>query len=209
MDFCFTRVYFKLYISQILKSMSYIEHNNVQYYLENEIEEYCLEEENNLNENEFDINMNENEFNNENNELKENNNIKSNSNNCLEINKTNFNNENKDILVKDNFSHSNILDKENKIKKKFEFISQTEENINKYKRMFIFKNNTFSKVEIQGLLVEKKTFQKEEEHKSRHVLRLDDSTGTIQLTSWRSKNENLYLKIRDFIVINIFQYNFI
>ena len=231
MDLCFIRVYSKLYISQILNSMNYIENNNVNCCLENEVEEFLLEEENknnkdnNDNENndfnkiEIIINNEENpyknakEINNSSNndknnkeieeeELQDNENTKINSNNCLEINKKIFNETEKEKKLfeeeDDNFITNNV--KENKTKRRYEFIPPTEENINKYKRMFVFKNNVYSKVEIQGLIVEKKTFQKEDNQKSRHVLRIDDSTGTIQITSWRSKNENLYIKIRDFLV---------
>lgn len=197
MDLCFIRVYSKFYISQILNSMSYIENNNVNYYLENEGDEFG-EEENNI---DNEINMDKNTIE----DLKiardiddKNNNEKNNNFDTQEFQEKD--NEKVLELEEENYKSVNKVEENKTTKKKLDFIPPSDDNINKYKRMFVFKNNTFSKVEIQGLLVEKKTFQKDDPQKSRHVLRLDDLTGTIQITCWRSKNDNLYLKIMNHLV---------
>ena len=60
----------------------------------------------------------------------------------------------------------------------------------KFKRYFYFKDKTFSKVEVMGLIIETKVVGNE--HNSRFILYLDDTTSLIQCISWENKNSTVY-----------------
>lgn len=68
-----------------------------------------------------------------------------------------------------------------------------------FKKFFYFKNVIFSKVEIMGLIVSMKSFEKNE-NKEKLYLTIDDSTGRIQCICWKNKNPFIYEKIKNLFV---------
>jgi hypothetical protein len=91
-------------------------------------------------------------------------------------------------------------------KKNFELIELNKENEAKYRKTLVYKNNVFSKVEIQGMVVDKKILGQADRFNYRIKLFLDDTTGVIEVFVWKSKKENIFQKIKDEIVrkINFF-----
>lgn len=85
-------------------------------------------------------------------------------------------------------------------KKKYELIELNKENEAKYRKTVVYKNNIFSKVEIQGMVVDKKSFGHSDQYNYRTKLIIDDTTGVIEVFVWRSKKENIFNKIRDEVV---------
>lgn len=113
-----------------------------------------------------------------------------------------------EIINYDEFNHDeNIKNDSPKAKniKKFELIELNKENEAKYRKTFVYKNNVFSKVEIQGLVVDRRVFGHVDAHNYRMKLIIDDSTGAIEVFVWRSKKENIFNKLRDEVVSEVIE----
>jgi hypothetical protein len=78
-------------------------------------------------------------------------------------------------------------------------INSLEENP-QLKRYFYYKNIIYSKVEIQGLVVEKRVLGYEEKNNLRFIIFIDDTTGVMQAISWKNKNDSIYKKIEKELV---------
>lgn len=70
----------------------------------------------------------------------------------------------------------------------------------RYKRYFVYEGVVYSKVEIQGMVVEVQIKGTEDKNNLRYILYIDDTTGVIQTIAWRNKNSNLFQKIESDIV---------
>lgn len=71
----------------------------------------------------------------------------------------------------------------------------------KYRKFFVYKNMVFSKIEINGLVIEIQTKGYSEKNNLRKILYVDDSTGIIQCIIWQNKNESLYRKTEQQLVM--------
>jgi hypothetical protein len=123
-----------------------------------------------------------------------------NSNKKYEI-KNNFVNTSKKSIdeIEKNLKISEVNNiNENLFKKKFELL---ESNDIKYKKFFVINQLVFSKVEIQGIVIDKKIYGFTDDKNMRIRLFIDDSTGIIEVLAWRSNRENLFYKLRDQVVI--------
>lgn len=90
-----------------------------------------------------------------------------------------------------------------KFKRDFHYIEPNLENTSKYKRLLAYKDSIYSKVEIQGFVIDKRTYYGNERgNTGRHRLILDDSTGVVSVLVWKNNNENIFNKVRDFVVYN-------
>ena len=69
-----------------------------------------------------------------------------------------------------------------------------------YRRYFVFKGIVYSKVEIHGLVIEKRSLGYEEKNNFRFLIFIDDTTGVIQAISWKNKNDNVFSKINNELV---------
>ena len=67
------------------------------------------------------------------------------------------------------------------------------------KKMFVFKNKIFSKIEVMGLVIDYHFIGSEEKENSRAILYLDDSTGIINCLSWKNKSSANYQKISQLV----------
>lgn len=72
-----------------------------------------------------------------------------------------------------------------------------------YKRYFVYQDNVYSKVEIQGMVVEFNTLGYEEKNNCRYIIYIDDTTGVIQAIAWKNKSETIFNKIAK----NLVKYN--
>lgn len=84
---------------------------------------------------------------------------------------------------------------------KFIYLEDTEENKKKYQKYFVYRDIVFSKVEIQGIVVEKKPYGYDDKNNTRYCINIDDTTGVIQIVAWKNNNESNYFKLRDLVVI--------
>jgi len=91
----------------------------------------------------------------------------------------------------------------NRNKNNFELIELNKENEARYRKTLVYKNNVFSKVEIQGMVVDKKILGQADRFNYRIKLFVDDTTGVIEVFVWKSKKENIFQKIKDEIVRKI------
>jgi len=69
-----------------------------------------------------------------------------------------------------------------------------------YKRYFMYKNIIYSKVEIQGIVIEKTRMGYEEKKNVRFLIYIDDTTGVIQAISWLNKSDAVFRKIEKELV---------
>jgi hypothetical protein len=69
-----------------------------------------------------------------------------------------------------------------------------------YRRYFVFKGIVYSKVEIQGIVIEKRSLGYEEKNNYRFLIFIDDTTGVIQAISWKNKNDSVFSKINNELV---------
>lgn len=70
-----------------------------------------------------------------------------------------------------------------------------------YRRYFVFKKIVYSKVEIQGIVIEKRSLGYEEKNNYRFLIFIDDTTGVMQAISWKNKNDSVFSKIENEVVI--------
>jgi hypothetical protein len=73
-----------------------------------------------------------------------------------------------------------------------------------YRRYFVFKGIVYSKVEIQGIVIEKRSLGYEEKNNYRFLIFIDDTTGVIQAISWKNKNDSVFSKINNELVLLIY-----
>jgi hypothetical protein len=78
-----------------------------------------------------------------------------------------------------------------------------------YRKYFVYKNVVYSKVEIQGLVVEIQNLGYEDKNNLRYVIYIDDTTGVIQAISWKNNSNKVYEKIEKSLVKIRFITNFI
>lgn len=89
---------------------------------------------------------------------------------------------------KDNDSNNNNNNNNTQLK------IEDEDEKEKYpKKLFVFKNKIFSRVEIQGLIVQIQT--RGQGDYSRKIIYLDDTTSIIQVIIWKNKMINSYDQI--------------
>jgi len=69
-----------------------------------------------------------------------------------------------------------------------------------YRKYFVYKNVVYSKVEIQGLVVEIQNLGYEDKNNLRYVIYIDDTTGVIQAISWKNNSNKVYEKIEKSLV---------
>ena len=69
-----------------------------------------------------------------------------------------------------------------------------------YRRYFVFKNVVYSKVEIQGLVIEKRALGYEEKNNYRFLIYIDDTSGVIQAIAWKNKNDAIFNTIEKELV---------
>lgn len=91
----------------------------------------------------------------------------------------------------DNKTNSNLISKkENDIQMK----TEEEDDKEKFpKKLFVFKNKIFSRVEIQGLIVQIQARGLGDN--LRKIIYLDDTTGIIQVIIWNNKMSNIFNQI--------------
>jgi len=92
--------------------------------------------------------------------------------------------------------------------KKYELIENNKDNEAKYRKLIVYNNLIFSKVEIQGIVIDKRIYGNIEKNNLRIKLLIDDTTGVIEVFIWKSKIENTFNKIRDEIVKTIISWLF-
>ena len=68
----------------------------------------------------------------------------------------------------------------------------------KFRRLFVYNNVYYSKVELMGTVVEMQTLGYEE--KIRYILYLDDGTGIISAIVWKNFNKTIFEKVSNLIV---------
>ncbi len=74
-----------------------------------------------------------------------------------------------------------------------------------YRRYFVFKNVVYSKVEIQGLVIEKRALGYEEKNNYRFLIYIDDTSGVIQAIAWKNKNDAIFNKIeKELVILKLF-----
>lgn len=188
MEYALGKIYAKFYICQILNSMSYFDMKTKQLELQQLIED-------NVDENDPD-----------NSQVLSQNTYGSN----------NGNKNNKSYLIKDDYEMKNENEKNSfsevnntgiKSKNSFSHKKDNRENLNTYdnpvyRRYFVFKNVVYSKVEIQGIVIEKRALGYEEKNNYRFLIYIDDSTGVIQAIAWKNKNDAIFSKIEKDLVSN-------
>jgi hypothetical protein len=179
MEYALGKIYAKFYICQILNSMSYFDMKTKQLELQQLIED-------NVDENDQD--------------------------NSQEISEKVYgaNNGNKNYLIKEDYemkienekkSFSEIKNKGLKSRNSTTQRVDFRENLNAYdnpifRRYFVFKNVVYSKVEIQGVVIEKRALGYEEKNNYRFLIYIDDSTGVIQAIAWKNKNDAIFSKLK-------------
>jgi len=115
------------------------------------------------------------------------------------------------MLVEDNFDSENedkkieslgkVSSSNSKIKERINIRDSLSEYDNPlYRRYFVYKNVVYSKVEIQGIVIEKRALGYEEKNNYRYLIYIDDTTGVIQAISWKNKNAALFSKIEKDLV---------
>jgi hypothetical protein len=187
MEYALGKIYAKFYICQILNSMSYFDMKTKQLELQQLIED-------NVDENDQD--------------------------NSQEISEKVYgaNNGNKNYLIKEDYemkienekkSFSEIKNKGLKSRNSTTQRVDFRENLNAYdnpifRRYFVFKNVVYSKVEIQGVVIEKRALGYEEKNNYRFLIYIDDSTGVIQAIAWKNKNDAIFSKIEKDLVSKIY-----
>lgn len=124
----------------------------------------------------------------------------------MEINEKEINNNKTNVIDlpnNKNKQESNLTEnnfkKENKLKKNFQLIESNNDNELKYKKVFVFNDRAFSKVEIQGIIIDKKSYGHDDKNTRLRII-VDDSTGNIEVFAWKGKRENVFHKLRDEVV---------
>jgi hypothetical protein len=72
--------------------------------------------------------------------------------------------------------------------------TSTNYNDAKYRRVFMYNNVYYSKVEIMGLVVEMQIWGPDD--KVRYLLYVDDGTGVIQAIVWKNYNKAVFEKVQ-------------
>ncbi len=188
MEFALSRIYVKFYICQILNSISYYEMKKKQLEFQELIEfSYMEETTQKAKENEDeDVGM-----------------------------KENFKSESIEKMSTVSFSYDFSLQNTNT---NYDFRSpnknyESKESLHNYespiyRKYFVYKNVVFSKVEIQGLVVEIQNLGYEDKNNLRYVIYIDDTTGVIQAISWKNNSNKVYEKIEKSLVKIFFIYLF-
>ena len=186
MEYALGKIYAKFYICQILNSMSYYDMKTKQLELQQLIEDNYVDE----------------------NELE----------NTNEISDKVFGASNGNSLVKDDIEMSNENEANFSEMKNRNLQSITKSSTSKrvdyrenltafdnpiFRRYFVYKNVVYSKVEIQGLVIEKRALGYEEKNNYRFLIYIDDSSGVIQAIAWKNKNDAIFSKIEKELVIFI------
>jgi hypothetical protein len=185
MDFALSRIYVKFYICQILNSMSYHEMKKKQLEFQELIEYSYMEETSHKFE---EIIQPENIVD----SLIITEEVKSESNQKLSSQSLPY-----DVKLKN--SDPGL---EMRIPMKNYGVKDLSQNYESpiYRKYFVYKNLVFSKVEIQGLVVEIQNLGYEDKNNLRYVIYIDDSTGVIQAISWKNNSNKVYEKIEKSLV---------
>jgi len=184
MEFALGKIYAKFYVCQILNSLSYYEFKTKQSELQKLIEENYISENDSEDLNTNLISRNEDvemeDLGIQNRESK----MKVNNNKSLETNEK----------IKSEDIYGRNATKEN--------LSQFDAPL--YRRYFVYKNVVYSKVEIQGLVIEKRSLGYEEKNNYRFLVYIDDSTGVIQGISWKNKSAATFEKVERELVRELY-----
>lgn len=185
MEFALGRIYAKFYICQIINSLSYIEMKTKQLEFQQLIED-----------NMADLEMNTD--NGDNTTISHN---LSNDITKMDVDVSKNNSEIKNSNI--NTTQSQAKNKPSNSMSTLNYLSSIESNPH-YKRYFVYKNIIYSKVEIQGIVVEKRLLGYEEKNNLRSLVYVDDTTGVIQAISWKNKNDSVFNKIEKDVVFIVF-----